>query len=185
MSTATLILVLLLTLVAGILIGFFAFKLYRDNRTRHLRSHFGPEYGRLADERGPEAAERELEERERRSRKFHIHALSAEQKRQFVSRWQGVQEEFVDRPKDSVAHADELLGEAMATRGYPVQDFEQRAADLSVEHPVVVQHYHEAHAIALRHREGKATTEDLRQAMLHYRTLFDEIVSERPRQAAE
>lgn len=184
MDVKTLVLILA-ALAVGVLIGFLAFKLYRDSRTRHLRTHFGPEYSRLAEERGASAAERELEEREKRVTGFHIRPLSAEQKRQFVTRWQGVQEEFVDQPKQSLAHADELLGEAMATRGYPVQDFEQRAADLSVEHPVVVQHYHEAHAIALRQRDGRATTEDLRQAMLHYRALFDEIVSQTPRQAAE
>lgn len=185
MSNGSIVVLVLAALIAGILIGLVAYKLYRDSRSRHLRKHFGPEYSRLADERGALAAERELEQRETRAARFHIHPLSAEQKNRFVSRWQGVQEEFVDRPKESLAHADELLGEAMATRGYPVQDFEQRAADLSVEHPVVVQHYHEAHAIALRHREGKATTEDMRQAMLHYRALFDEVVSETPRQAAE
>jgi len=184
MDVNTLVLILA-ALIAGVLIGFVGHKFYRESRSRHLRTHFGPEYSRLAEERGALAAERELEERERRATKFHIRPLSADQKRQFVARWQGVQEEFVDHPKASVAHADDLLGEAMATRGYPVQDFEQRAADLSVEHPVVVQHYHEAHAIALRHRDGRATTEDLRQAMLHYRALFDEVVSETPRQAAE
>jgi hypothetical protein len=89
-----------------------------------------------------------------------------------------VQAEFVDNPKASLAHADELLGEVMSARGYPVQDFEQRAADLSVDHPVVVQHYHAAHGIALRHRKGEATTEDLRQAMIHYRALFQELVSD-------
>lgn len=185
MNNIDTLVLILAALAAGILIGWIAYKLYRDSRTRHLRKHFGPEYARLAHEKGAAAAERELEEREKRIDKFHVHPLSAEQRSRLVARWQGVQEEFVDRPKDSLAHADELLGEAMAMRGYPVQDFEQRAADLSVEHPVVVQHYHKAHAIALRHKEGKATTEDMRQAMLHYRALFDEVVSETPRQAAE
>jgi len=184
MSNGTTLVLILVALAAGILIGLIAYKLYRDSRSRHLRKHFGPEYARLAHEKGALAAERELEEREKRIGKFHIRPLSAEQKSQFVSRWQGVQEEFVDEPKASLAHADELLGEAMAVRGYPVQDFEQRAADLSVEHPVIVQHYHKAHAIALRHREGKATTEDMRQAMLHYRALFEEVVSETPKRAA-
>jgi len=184
MTNSSIVVLILGAFVVGILIGFVAYKLYRDSRARHLRKHFGPEYARLAEERGALAAERELEEREKLATRFHIRPLSAEQRGQFISRWQGVQEEFVDRPKDSLAHADALLGEAMATRGYPVRDFERRAADLSVEHPVVVQHYHEAHAIALRHREGKATTEDMRQAMLHYRALFDEVVSETPRRAA-
>jgi len=178
MSSTNIVVLALGCLVVGILIGAVAFWIYRNNRSRHLRKHFGPEYSRLADEKGTIAAERELAERERRVTKFHIHPLSVEQKTQFVSRWQKVQEEFVDDPKESLAHADDLLGDAMATRGYPVQDFDQRAADLSVEHPAVVQHYHAAHTIALRHREGRTTTEDLRQAMLHYRALFDELVSE-------
>ena len=98
------------------------------------------------------------------------------------SRWQGVQTEFVDDPKASLAHADVLLGEVMSARGYPVKDFDQRAADLSVDHPVIVQHYHAAHDIALRHKSGQTTTEDLRQAMIHYRALFAELVAE-PSQA--
>jgi len=184
--TSTNILILALScMVVGALIGFLAFWIYRNNRSRHLRKAFGPEYSRLAEERGEVAAERELSAREGRVTKFHIQPLSAEQKSQFVSRWQHVQGEFVDDPKTSLSHADDLLGEAMAVRGYPVQDFEQRAADLSVEHPAVVQHYHEAHSIALRHREGRTTTEDLRQAMLHYRALFDELVSPRHATAAE
>jgi hypothetical protein len=184
MSGTSILILALGCLVAGILIGFLAFWIYRNNRSRHLRKHFGPEYSRLTGEKGAVAAERELAERERRVTKFHIHPLSVEQKRQFVSRWQDVQEEFVDKPKESLAHADDLLGEAMSTRGYPVQDFDQRAADLSVDHPAVVHHYHAAHSIALRHREGRTTTEDLRQAMLHYRALFDDLMSDTPGHAA-
>jgi len=103
--------------------------------------------------------------------------LSVEDQERFTTRWQQIQAEFVDNPKTSLAHADELLGEVMNARGYPVQDFEQRAADLSVDHPVVVQHYHAAHGIALRHKKDQTTTEDLRQAMIHYRALFQELVS--------
>ena len=171
-------------LVIGALIGFLAFWIYRNKNSRHLRKHFGPEYTRLAEERGTDAAERELAERERRVTKFHIHPLSAEQKNRFLAQWKHVQEEFVDNPKESLVHADDLVGEAMNTRGYPVKDFDQRAADLSVEHPTVAQHYHAAHTIALRHREGHTTTEDLRQAMLHYRALFDDLVSDVARPTA-
>jgi len=178
------VIIALVCLAAGIAIGFLAFWLYRQNRTRHLRRHFGPEYSRLSEEMGQEAAEQELAMREKRVHRFHLRSLSEEQRRGFISRWQSVQEEFVDNPKISLAHADDLLGEAMKTRGYPVEDFEQRAADLSVEHPSVVQHYHAAHTIALRHREGRTTTEDLRQAMLHYRALFDELMSDVSRHAA-
>ena len=184
MSSSNILILVVACLAVGMLIGFLALWIYRNNRSRHLRRHFGPEYSRLAEEKGTDAAERELAEREKRVTKFHIRPVSIEQKRQFVSRWKKVQEEFVDDPKSSLAHADDLLGEAMASRGYPVQDFDQRAADLSVEHPTVVQHYHAAHSIVLRHREGRTTTEDLRQAMLHYRALFDELISETPHATA-
>ena len=89
-----------------------------------------------------------------------------------------MQVEFIDNPKASLAHADDLLGTVMAARGYPVTDFAQRSADLSVDHPAVVQHYHAAHNVALAHRRGEANTEDMRQAMIHYRALFDELVAE-------
>jgi hypothetical protein len=90
----------------------------------------------------------------------------------------------VDDPKASLIHADDLLGSVMVARGYPMSDFEQRTADLSVEHPTVVQHYRTAHGITLAHRRGEATTEDMRQAMIHYRSLFDELVSEPARARA-
>jgi len=187
MSSNTIFLIVAAVLIIGaIIVAAVLYHQQQTQRRRHLRERFGPEYDRLVAATGSSrAAERELEQRERRIATFHISALSAEDRERFTARWQQVQAEFVDSPKTSLAHADELLGEVMGARGYPVQDFEQRAADLSVEHPVVVQHYHEAHAIALRHRDGKATTEDMRQAMLHYRALFEEVVSETPRQAAE
>lgn len=95
-----------------------------------------------------------------------------------IATWQSTQAEFVDDPREAAQRADALLGDVMAARGYPVSDFEQRAADLSVDHPLVVQHYRAGHAIALRHEQGEAGTEDLRQAMIHYRSLFDELVTE-------
>ncbi len=156
------------------------------SRRRRLRDRFGPEYDRMVAVTGSaRAAERELEMRERRAATLHIRALSVEDQQLFTSRWRQVQAEFVDNPKTSLAHADDLLGEVMTARGYPVQDFDQRAADLSVDHPVVVQHYHAAHAIALRHKKGQATTEDMRQAMIHYRALFQELVADVVPPAAE
>ena len=183
MTTSTALILVILAFIVGALVAFLAYRFYRGREARRIRDHFGPEYSRLSQEKGAVAAERELTRREVRAAKFHIKPLSADAKARFVSRWQGVQGEFVDNPQDSLAHADDLLGEVMTARGYPVKDFEQRAADLSVEHPVVVQHYHTAHEIALRHKDGQSTTEDLRQAMIHYRALFDELVSDRPSHA--
>jgi hypothetical protein len=183
MNNTSVVILVAAAFLIGALVAFFAFRYYRNKQTRHIREHFGPEYSRLATEKGAVAAERELAQREKRVAKFHIKLLSAEDKGRFMSRWQDVQKEFVDDPQGSLGHADALLGEVMTARGYPVMDFDQRAADLSVEHPIVVQHYHAAHEIALRHRDAKTTTEDLRQAMIHYRALFEELVSERPSHA--
>jgi hypothetical protein len=182
MSSDTIFLIVAAVLIiAAVIVAAVLYHQQHSQRRRHLRERFGPEYDRLVAATGSaRAAERELEQRERRIAAFHIRALSAQDRERFTMRWQQVQAEFVDSPKTSLAHADELLGEVMGARGYPVQDFEQRAADLSVDHPVVVQHYHAAHGIALRHKKDQATTEDLRQAMIHYRALFQELVSDVP-----
>ena len=170
-------LILIVAAVAAVaVIALIALAIRKNRRSRHLRDRFGPEYARLAEAAGGErAAEREMELREKRAAKFHIVDLSEDNRRRFSDRWQTVQAEFVEDPKQSLADADDLLGEVMSARGYPVLDFEQKAADLSVDHPVVVQHYHAAHGIALRHRDGATTTEDLRQAMIHYKALFNEL----------
>ena len=180
MNNLNVLLLVLAAFLVGAALAFFAYRAYRERETGRIRSHFGPEFERLAGERGASAAERELAHREKRAASFDVRPLATQDRRLFQMRWQDVQKEFVDDPKASLAHADALLGEVMAARGYPVKDFDQRAADLSVEHPVVVQHYHAAHEIALRHRDGKSTTEDLRQAMIHYRALFEELVSDNP-----
>lgn len=181
MSSDTIFLIVAVVLIIAVLVaGAILYHQQQTQRRRLLRERFGPEYDRLVAATGSSrAAERELDARTQRAAAFHIRSLSAEERAGFTSRWQQVQAEFVDNPKVSLAHADDLLGEVMSSRGYPVQDFEQRAADLSVDHPVVVQHYHAAHGIALRHKKDQATTEDLRRAMIHYRTLFQELVSDR------
>src|SRR3954464_7886980 len=177
-SDSIFLIVAAVLIIAAIVVGAVLYRQQQAQRRRHLREQFGPEYDRLVAATGSlRAAERELDARTQRAAAFHIRTLSPEERAGFTTRWQQVQAEFVDNPKASLAHADELLGEVMSTRGYPVQDFEQRAADLSVDHPVVVQHYHAAHGIALRHKKDQATTEDLRRAMIHYRTLFEELVS--------
>lgn len=182
MSSSSIIFIVLVAVLAAVII-FAAVRYFQEKRTRHLRDRFGPEYARMAEEAGSlRAAEKRLADREKRAEQLNIHPLTAEDRRRFLAQWQLIQARFVDNPKAALADADELLGTIMAARGYPVTDFEQRAADLSVDHPRVVQHYHAAHGIALRHRRGEASTEDMRQAMLHYRSLFEELVSE-PTQA--
>lgn len=178
-STVLFLIVAAVLIIAALIVAGVIYHQQQSRRRHYLRERFGPEYDRLVAATGSSrTAERELEARAQRAAAFHIRALSAEERAGFSTRWQQVQAEFVDNPKASLSHADDLLGEVMGARGYPVQDFEQRAADLSVDHPVVVQHYHAAHGIALRHRKGETTTEDLRQAMIHYRALFQELVSD-------
>jgi hypothetical protein len=173
--------VIVLVLIA---VGYF---LLRKRKTERLQSKFGPEYGRTVHEAGGETqkAEARLEQREKRVESFAVHPLAPADRERYGKKWQSVQKEFVDDPKGAIGAADELLTEVMAARGYPVGDFEQRSADLSVDHPVVVQNYRTAHKIAVSHARGQASTEDLRQAMLCYRALFDELVGELEQAAAE
>jgi hypothetical protein len=149
----------------------------RSRRSEHLKDRFGREYDRTLEAKGGKAeAEAELAQREKRVEKLDIRPLDAGERREFLKRWDDVQARFVDDPPRAVAFADALLGDVMKARGYPISDFDQRAGDISVDHPVVVEHYHKAHEIAVRHQRGEASTEDLRQAMIHYRALFDNLV---------
>ena len=146
-------------------------------RTAHLRDQFGPEYDRtLRDSSNRREAESELSEREKRRRELDIRPLSPAARERYAERWQTLQAEFVDAPAPTVASADSLVTEVMRERGYPMDDFEQRASDVSVDHPAVVESYREAHRIAQRSAEGEASTEDERQALRHYRRLFDELL---------
>lgn len=175
MDTNTIIIVA----VAAVVIAVAIAVVLRTRRTAKLRDRFGPEYERAVQESGGQRrAEAELHDRAKRVEAFAIQPLRPGERERYAGAWRKVQAEFVDDPKRAVSQADELVAEIMAARGYPVGDFEQRAADLSVDHPVVVQNYRAAHAIALRHARGEASTEDLRQAMIHYRALFDDLVSE-------
>lgn len=178
LSTTDLALIgaLVVVLVASIA----AFLWHRKRRTERLRTQFGrAEYARAVQTGGNRRhAEAGLEKRTQRVEKFHVRPLAAGDRARFVESWRGVQARFVDGPAGAVTEADQLLGDVMSTRGYPVSDFEQTAADISVNHPLVLENYRTAHEIALRQTKGQATTEDLRQAMVHYRTLFDELVSE-------
>jgi len=147
------------------------------HRRRQLQKRFGPEYVRTVRHLGNlDQAETELAKRQARVEHLHLHPLEAADRTRFSDRWRRLQMRFVDDPQMAVTEADTLIGELMQARGYPVADFEQRAADVSVDHPIVVENYRTAHAIALRRRTGQGTTEDLRQAMVHYRLLFDELM---------
>jgi hypothetical protein len=152
----------------------------RKRRTERLRTQFGEaEYARAIEKDGGRRhAEATLEGRAQRVEAFHLRPLGTGDRARFVESWRAVQSRFVDGPADAVTEADRLLGDVMSTRGYPVSDFEQRAADISVDHPLVLENYRTAHEIALRQTKGQASTEDLRQAMVHYRTLFEELISE-------
>src|SRR3984885_1793631 len=153
-----------------------AWVLVRKQRTARLRSRFGAEYGRTVRESGPQRAESVLLEREKRVQKFSIRELSAEERETFVNEWRAVQSRFVDDPQAAVGEADLLVDRLMEARGYPMTDFEQRTADISVTHPAVVDNYRAAHQIAVRHLQGQASTEDLRNALIYYRSLFDELL---------
>ena len=145
-----------------------------------MRTQFGNvEYARAVEKGGNvRHAEARLEERAQRVEAFHIRPLGSADRARFVESWHGVQAGFVDAPAGAVTAADQLLGDVMSARGYPVSDFEQRAADMSVDHPLILENYRTAHEIALRQTRGQASTEELRQAMVHYRTLFEELVNE-------
>ena len=162
--------------VAGIVVWL----LMRKHRTQRLRAQFGgAEYTRAVEEGGSRRkAEAALDGRAERVKGLHIRPLAAGDRARFVESWGRVQARFVDGPGGAVTDADQLLGDVMSTRGYPVSDFEQRAADISVDHPSVLENYRAAHKSALLQTRGQASTEDLRQAMIHYRTLFEELVSE-------
>jgi len=148
----------------------------RQRRVR-LRSHFGPEYERTVRETGsPAKAEALLAERAKRVRDLKIRLLSREQAENFDREWRRIQAMFVDDPDGAVAAADRLVGEVMSARGYPIEDFDTRAADLSVEHPRVVENYRIARSLAVRRGRGEAGTEELRQAVVNYRALFDALL---------
>jgi hypothetical protein len=164
----------LLVIVVVVLLGVVAFLALRQRRTAQLREGFGPEYDRVLRERGDQrAAEDELRERRDRRRSYDIRPLEPAAQERYAERWRATQARFVDQPASALDEADELLREVMHERGYPTEDFEQQAADVSVDHPEVVEHYRRAHAIR---RDDGTSTEDLRQALVHYRALFAELL---------
>lgn len=179
--------ILLLIVIAALAIGGAAVWFFLQQRRRTgLREQFGPEYERTVRATGDrKRAERELEHRAERVKNLDIRPLAPEQRARFAEEWRLVQARFVDAPVDAISDADLLVTEAMRAKGYPIGDFEQRAADVSVEHPRVVEHYRAARAIAADSKRGAASTEQLRQAMVHYRALFEDLLEPRSNQEME
>lgn len=168
---------LIIIVVALVVLAAAGIFFMQRRRTEKLRTQFGPEYERALKETGHKSkAEAELQKREKRVEKLPIRSLEPAQRDRFVTEWERVQAEFVDDPDKSIRDADMLLQDVMRARGYPVENFEQVASDISVDHPSVVQHFRTAHDIARRHAHGEGGTEDLRKAMINYRALFDELV---------
>lgn len=173
-TSAAIVIAIVIIAVAAVAIWFLISQRQRSNE---LRSRFGPEYDRTVDRYGDRRdAEKALEARTERVDRLPIRELSPEESARYSTAWQEVQTQFVDDPEHAVDRADSLVEEVMQARGYPVGEFDQRAADISVHHPVVVEHYRAARAIAKGSRQGQATTEHLRQAMVHYRALFHELI---------
>jgi hypothetical protein len=164
-------------IVALLAVAVAAWALIQREKTRKLKQTFGPEYQRVIDqEKNARRAEAVLDERQRRVEKYRIRGLTQEERDSFAAKWRAVQALFVDDPGVAVAQADTLVTDALRARGYPMSDFEQRAADLSVDYPTVVENYRIAHDIAVRDAHESASTEDLRKAMQHYRNLFEQVL---------
>jgi len=171
--------ILAIIVIAIVIIGAAAVYVHQFSRTKRLRQRFGPEYDRtLKQTRDRREAEAKLQRLEKRVERLRIHPLEPTERARFEEAWRGIQARFVDNPKGALIDADRLIGDVMSAEGYPVLDFQQRAADISVDHPNVAESYREGHRIALLHAQGRASTEDLRQAMIHYRTLFDDLVGQ-------
>jgi hypothetical protein len=169
--------VLIVAVAVVIAAGLLAWWFMQSRRRSHLRTKFGPEYERTVRETGNVGkAETVLTDRERRIEKLHIRPLTTDESARFTSAWHSVQTRFVDDPSGALGEADRLITEVMTTRGYPMADWEQRVADISVDYPRVVDRYRTGHGIAMRHGQGGASTEEMRRAMIAYRELFAELV---------
>ncbi len=174
---STTITVLVILVVAALLIGAAVML----NRRRSLRQRFGPEYDRAVESaEDRRAAERELRERERRHAELELRDLDPASRERYASSWEEIQVRFVDAPEQAVGEADELVTRLIAERGYPTGDYDDQLAHLSVEHARTLEHYRTAHDIHERNARGEATTEQLRQALVHYRALFADLLGTEP-----
>ncbi len=177
------VLIAVLVLVVLAVVGW---SLSRRRRSERLKEHFGPEYERTVGELGEQrAAEAELREREKKRKKLDIVELAPEARQEHTATWQRVQAEFVDDPQGALGRAERLVTRVMRERGYPIDDFDQRAADISVDHPDIVENYRGAHAIYESQHDGDIGTEDARQAFVHYRALFDRLLGSEPEPRTE
>jgi hypothetical protein len=173
--TATVTYIIIAVVVVVVIIA--AIVLSQRARSARLQRRFGPEYDRVVKTSGDRsAAEQELARREARVRKFHIEELPAGARERYTEEWRTVQTRFVDQPQSAITDADRLVVSVMRDRVYPMEEFDQRVADISPDHPAVVDNYRAAHDIATRSEQGEVSTEDLRQAMVHYRTLFNDLL---------
>lgn len=169
------LIVVVLVIVAAIVFGIQA------SRRRQLQETFGPEYDRVVADTGSRSdGEKELREREKRHAEFELKALSTESKATYSNAWEEVQIDFVDHPEQAVATADDLVTRLIDERGYPTAGYDDQLANLSVDHARTLGHYRDAHAISLRSQKGEASTEDLRQALVHYRALFADLLGTDP-----
>jgi hypothetical protein len=169
----------LIVVAAVVVVAVVVWRALTTRRTRQLQDRFGPEYNRTLDSSDSKRdAEAELRAREERREQLDIRPLPAAARERYIDEWQRVQALFVDDPQGAVHDGDMLIQSVMRDRGYPIDDFEQRSADVSVDHPKVVENYREGHRLANASARGDGTTEDLRQAMRHYRALFEELVDE-------
>jgi hypothetical protein len=175
MSTGAFVGIVIAVVVVLAVVGVLA---WMQMRRKHLREQFGPEYDRTVEnESGIRSAERELAAREKRHAELDIKPLSDNARDRYVQQWAHVQEQFVDRPGAAVAEADRLVTVVMAERGYPTEGYEQQVADLSVRHAAALDHYRTAHDVKTRHDQSRASTEELREAMVHYRSLFEDLLN--------
>jgi hypothetical protein len=174
MSTAGII---ILVVVVVIVVGLVAWLAQTQLRRKRLRERFGPEYERVVEEGDDRrTAERELADREKRHAELDIKPLSDTERKRFSTEWTLIQERFVDSPGNAVAEADRLVMVVMGERGYPTEGYQQQVSDLSVRHATTLDHYRTAHEIKSRNDEDRASTEDLREAMVHYRSLFEDLL---------
>lgn len=171
------IVIAVLAVIAVVAVAIAARAKSESRRTERLMDHYGPEYDRVVDQTGGQsAAENELMERERKRQKLDIVPLSSQSQNRYADQWRMVQTAFVDDPSGAVDDADQLVNQVMRERGYPVDDFDRRAADISVDHPAVVENYRAAHGIYLSQAEGHIETESQREAFVHYRALFEKLL---------
>jgi len=177
---------IVIAIAAVVVLAVVVWSALRTRRTRTLKEGFGPEYDRtVADAPSKREAEAELSDRQKRREELDVKPLSPGARERYVELWQATQARFVDDPGGAITEADLLIQQVMRERGYPVEDFEQRAADVSVDHPDVVNNYRAAHGISIAHERERASTEDLRRAMVHYRSLFDDLLETRQPAGAE